>query len=342
MIGRTLKKAKDDRDIQVLHEKIKMDVKYLNEIYSNKSSDEYKCKGDITKSPCYEAIEYHVSKLSSLKGYPEADAKIVKECFNTLHRPIFSKMVTEYIAKPNERNTIFTATFTVGYRLVVGELARAFASTEATESGIKYKLDKISHRDEIIPFMKKYNKDLDKRLDEIIIKLHNEQKVQQEAAVSAVAAGAESIVGVIEGVFGFLGNIFRSAKSLNPVSLISAVLSRSYDKKIEKFEKVSREYEVAQKEYEEYKKIPQAQRKKRIEHKYVKMIEKYNIKMNNLKADIDHYDLRAKGDAKDAGKLSTSKKKDNDKTDVENENLPKSSSTVNTSSTSSNDNDFDF
>jgi hypothetical protein len=66
------------------------------------------------------------------------------------------------------------------------------------------------------------------------------------------------------------------------------------------------------------------------------MIEKYNIKMNNLQAQIDHYDLRSKGDASDAKKASTNIKKD--------DKLPKSSSTVDTTSTkdTGKDDDFDF
>ena len=64
------------------------------------------------------------------------------------------------------------------------------------------------------------------------------------------------------------------------------------------------------------------------------MIDKYNIKMNNLKAKIDHYDLRANGDAKDRKKDSTKKKDD--------EKLPQSSSTVDTSTDKKTDDDFDF
>ena len=52
--------------------------------------------------------------------------------------------------------------------------------------------------------------------------------------------------------------------------------------------------------YDDYKKLPVSKRKERVEHKYAKMIEKYNIKMNNMKAKIDHYDMRAMEDAKDA------------------------------------------
>lgn len=316
----------------------------LEDIYNNKSSDEYKCKGDITKSPNYDNIDYNIAKLSSIKGFPEKDITVLKTTFNTLHRPIFHKMVVSYLEKPDEKNIIFTTAFTVGYRLLVGELSRIVASTEATDHGLVYKPGKVE-RSDMVSFMKKYNSDLDKKLDDAIKRAHIELKktVQESATLEAIGAGAGAVVGVIESVFGFISNIFKSAASLNPISLISAVLSRSYDKKVEKYEKVCKEYEAAQKAYDEYKKIPVTQRKQRIEHKYTKMIEKYNIKMGNLKAQIDHYDLRAMNDAKDAGNKKTGASKAPEK--KEDNKLPKSSSTVDTTNSKDDgkdDDDMDF
>ena len=46
-------------------------------------------------------------------------------------------------------------------------------------------------------------------------------------------------------------------------------------------------------------KIPKAERKEKIESKYMKNIDKYNIKMQNLAAQIEHYDSRAKEEVKD-------------------------------------------
>ena len=48
-------------------------MKELNDIYKNKSSDEYKMAGDITKSPVYDGIESAVANLSTLKGFPKQD-----------------------------------------------------------------------------------------------------------------------------------------------------------------------------------------------------------------------------------------------------------------------------
>lgn len=309
----------------------------LNHIYSNKSSDEYKCKGDITASPVYDHIELQLANLNSIKKLAEADIKSLKDLFNVLHRPIFKKMVTEYLAEPNERNIVFTAVFTVGYRLLIGELSRIYTSSEATDTGFVYKPDKISKNQSNLALIRKYNSDIEKKLDDAIKRAaKNATPVQEAATLAALGAAAEGIVTVIEGVFGFLNGIFRSAAAMNPIALISACLSRSYDKKVEKYEKIAAEYEAAKKAYDEYKKIPENKRKERVDHNYTKMIEKYNIKMQNLKAQIDHYDQRAMEEAKDVvsnkPSSSSSEKKNDD-------NGPDSSSTVDTSS---NDNDMDF
>ena len=330
-------KTKDVKEESVNDAYIETILGQLSSIYSNKSSDEYKSKGDITKSPNYDSIEYQVAQLSTIKGLPADDVKYIKEMFNVLHRPIFKKMVGEYLAKPDDKNIVFTAAYTFGYRLLVGELGRIIASSEATDKGFVYKPDKIARKSDTMIWIKRYNKDIDKKLDDLIIKAHKKvTPVQEAATLKALGATADIVVGTIEGVFKVINGIFRGAASLNPVSMISAVLSRSYDKKVEKYVQISKEYEVAKKAYDDYKKLPESQRKKRIEHNYTKMIEKYNIKMNNLKAQIDHYDLRSKGDASDAKKSSNNTKKD--------DKLPKSSSTVDTTSTkdSGKDDDFDF
>ena len=65
--------------------------------------------------------------------------------------------------------------------------------------------------------------------------------------------------------------------------------------------------EATKKAYEEYMKLPQSQRKQRIEHRYTKMMDKYNIKMQNLKAQIDHYDSRSIEETKDQIKANANK-----------------------------------
>lgn len=270
----------------------------LVEIYKNKSADEYKMRGDITVSSEYSTIERMVSDLKVLKGFPSSEAEDIKMLFLTLHRPVFKKMVTEYLASPNERNQTFTTVFTVGYRLLVGELSRIFASTEATDKGIAYKPDKVSRKENAKWLIKHFNKTLEQKIDTYIRSHGNKQKPVQEALVE-ISDGFGAVAGVISTVFDVINLIFTGAKELNPISFINAMLTRSYDNKIKKFEEVSAMYNATKEAYDEYMKIPAAQRKEKIESKYIKNIDKYNIKMQNLAAQIEHYDSRAKEEVKD-------------------------------------------
>ena len=270
----------------------------LVEIYKNKSADEYKMKGDISLSSEYSTIERMVSDLKILKGFSSSEADDIKMLFLTLHRPVFKKMVSEYLASPNERNQTFTTVFTVGYRLLVGELSRIFASTEATDKGIAYKPDKISRKENAKWLIRHFNKSLEQKIDTYIRSHANKQKPVQEALVE-ISDGFGAVAGIVATVFDVIGLVFTGAKELNPISFINAMLTRSYDNKVKKFEEVSAMYNATKEAYAEYMKIPKANRKEKIESKYMKNIDKYNIKMQNLAAQIEHYDSRAKEEIKD-------------------------------------------
>lgn len=283
----------------------------LIEIYKNKSADEYKMKGDITLSSEYETIERMVSDLKILKGFSSSEAEDIKMLFLTLHRPVFKKMVSEYLASPTERNQTFTTVFTVGYRLLVGELSRIYASTEATDKGISYKPDKISRKENAKWLIRHFNKSLEQKIDTYIRTHGNKQKPVQEALVE-ISDGFGTVAGIVATVFDVLNLIFSGAKELNPISFINAMLTRSYDNKVKKFEEVSAMYNATKEAYDEYMKIPKADRKEKIESKYMKNIDKYNIKMQNLAAQIEHYDSRAKEEVKDI-KASSPKKSTSEK-----------------------------
>lgn len=270
----------------------------LSEIYKNKSADEYRMHGDITQSSEYETIERMVSDLKILKGFSKTEADDIKMLFLTLHRPVFKKMVTEYLVSPNERNTTFTTVYTVGYRLLVGELSRIFASTEATDKGITYKPDKISRKENAKWLIKHFNGSLEQQLDTYIRSHANKLKPVQEA-VSDVADVFGMVSGIMSTVFEVIGLVFRGAREINPISFINAMLTKSYDNKVKKFEDVSAMYYATKDAYDEYMKLPASQRKEKIESKYIKNIDKYNIKMQNLAAQIEHYDQRAKEEIKD-------------------------------------------
>ncbi len=316
----------------------------LVEIYKNKSADEYKMKGDITASSEYSTIERMVSDLKILKGFSSSEADDIKMLFLTLHRPVFKKMVSEYLVSPNERNQTFTTVFTVGYRLLVGELSRIFASTEATDKGIAYKPDKVSRKENAKWLIKHFNKSLEQKIDTYIRSHGNKQKSLQEAVVE-ISDGFGMVADIVATVFDVIGLVFSGAKELNPISFINALLTRSYDNKVKKFEEVSAMYNATKEAYDEYMKIPKAQRKEKIESKYMKNIDKYNIKMQNLAAQIEHYDSRAKEEVKDI-KASKPRKSSSPKPTTPAKPTGDESTEVDTEDTPDNGNDdtdgFDF
>ena len=321
-------------------------------------------------------IEQMVTDLRNLKGYNQNDANDLRTMFQTLHRPVFKTMVKEYIMEHNDRNTIYTSLFTIGYRLLVGELARIFASTEATPKGIIYKPNKVSRKNDASKMIRLFNAELEKRVDEYIkaMNAHPEESpvnesylamicdqlfieaddeteessdtdvntddsadqdsvdavteedlpgdadpeddtsskdVTQEADASALGKTAEALgsasskiltasgniaiiatsVAIIGGLFGAINGLL---KGFNPIADINYHFMDSYDKKIRKFENVSKMYEETKKAYDEYMRIPEAQRNKKVESKYMKNMDKYNISMQNLAAQIEHFNQRAK------------------------------------------------
>lgn len=313
----------------------------LRELYTNKSSDEFKMKGDITKSSSYSAIEKMIADLSSLRGFSKNDAADLKQLFATLHRPIFKTMVKEYIMEPNDRNTVFTATYTLGFRLLAGELARIFSSTEATPNGIVYKPDKNSRKKDASAMIRMFNDDLERKLDEYVksASVGNDSspvneaylttvveginaEITQEAGALAAAAGAigkgaaslagfAGNIGLISGSIGIIAGLFAGVHALfrgfNPVAEINYLFMDSYEKKIRKLASVSAMYVETKKAYEEYMKIPEAKRQQKVESKYIKNMEKYNIKMKNLSAEIEHYNQRAEKESQERADTVKSK-----------------------------------
>lgn len=340
----------------------------LREIYSNRSSDEYKMKGNIAKSPSYRLIETMLSDLATLKGYPKGNIGDLKELFKTLHLPVFKTAVKSYIMEPNDRNTIYTSMFTIGYRLLVGELSRIYSSTAATPSGIVYKPDKASRENDALKMIRLFNSKLETTLDKYIQDMKKNDNIKNEtvnesflmelfglnvmtesdqsevtqeddteavvddtastdsspeaetevsdsdesvqegfmdaltsfgkgvahltSGVSIVVAGASAIAGV-------LGIIKNLISGFNPIADVNYLFMNSYEKKIEKLDAVSRMYDETKKAYEEYMKIPAAQRKKKVESKYVQNMEKYNLAMKKLSAEIEHFNQRAKKESEE-------------------------------------------
>lgn len=284
----------------------------LKTVYSNKSSDEYKMGGDITKAPEYKRIEERITELGMLQGFPKENVSEIKKLFSTLHRPIFKQMVAEYIksSEPNDANVFYTAIYTVGYRVLIGELARIFASTiiDDKKKVIVYKPDKISREGSMDKFIKMFNVELDKAIDEFV-KLRKQSEVKQEGAVEDALNFTATMVKDILGKSGkilvkFVAGI--ATGKFNPISFIGTALSAGYTAKVKSFDNVCAHYEEAKRALEDYKKIPAHKQNADTIKNYQKLIDKYNIKMQNLSAKIKHYDQRAIADAET--KMSTKTK----------------------------------
>ena len=91
-------------------------IDQLDRVYSNKSDDEYKMRGDITKSPVYDLLQRTIADLTTIKGVNKNEIDDLKKMFNALHRPNFKKIVTKYMMEKSSDSVMMTATFTVAYR----------------------------------------------------------------------------------------------------------------------------------------------------------------------------------------------------------------------------------
>lgn len=81
---------------------------------------------------------------------------------------------------------------------------------------------------------------------------------------------------------------------------INRLLTMAFNHKVSRLDKIIELYQATLESYEEYVRIPEAQRNKKIESKYIKNLKKYEIKMNNIKAQIAHYDYRSKEEVNDS------------------------------------------
>ena len=334
-----LRGKKSDAQIQ---NEIKSVLKNLDTIYSNKSSDEYKMAGDITKSPVYDKIQRMIADLTVLRGMNKVEIDDIKKMFNLMHRPVFKTTVGAYITKHDDSNLVPVILFTIGYRVLLGELARIYSSTEATEKGFVYKPDKISKKNSMMRFIHVFNTKLDTELTKFV---RNTTKpvVKQEfytmegfvgsaaRVAGAFAVIADRIAPFFEEIGAWL-DLLHLGKILNPVSFINSLLTSKYDKKVAKFDEMSDMYLATKEAYDEYMKLPAVQRNKKIESKYIKNMEKYNIKMNNAAAKIAHYDQRSVKETMDAAREESERSASSSSTTAE----------PSTSSSSSSSDDFDF
>ena len=340
-------------------------VQQLNRIYTNRSSDEYKMKGDITKSPVYDTLQRALADISTIKGINKLEVQDLNKMFNILHRPNFKTIVTKYMMTGDSNAIMMTTTFTCAYRILIGELSRIFTSTEATEKGIIYKPDKISRKNDMSKFVRVFNTKVEAELNKSVrsttkkvgvgkkfkLESYYENELYQEGggaglgAATAVAGGLANIMARITPVFEEIGLwlnlLFPDKTRINPISRISSILSNSYDKKVDKFKQYEAEYYATREAYDEYMKIPQFQRNKKVESKYIRNMEKYNIKMQHAHAKIAHYDQRSIKEAIEQNRIEEDRARATRGGGSYDEDTSSSSSSSSSSSTSSGD-DFDF
>lgn len=301
---------------------IKLIGEQLADMYSNKSSEEYKMCGDITKSTTYDKLEQGIAELKTLKGFDKRDAEELKTMFLTLHRPIFKKMATEYIAKPEDRNTVFTAVFTVGYRILVAEISRIMISTVATPKGIVYKPDKTSRNQDMSKFIRYMNSSIETTIDEELKKVKTTTDTVQEGFNLA------SVMKVYNTGLSVFSNILSHLwQTGNPLATISTLINNDIEWKVREYENAVSMYESTKEAYNEYMQTPESQRKRSIEKRYEKMMNKYNMNVNKFKARIAHYDQRSSEKVKDDVNKelrdnknnSTNKDSSNDNNDASND-----------------------
>ena len=320
-------KLENESDEKIQKE-IGLMLKSLDTIYKNKSSDEYKMMGDITKSPVYSELEVAVADLGELKNFPKNEAADYQAMFNTLHKPLYKQMVTGFVSKPDEKNITFTALFTYGYRLLIGELSRIYSSTIATENGIVYQPDKTKNDNpRTAQFIHDYTRNLEEEYNKVLRRLDSKPKLHQEAALfgaignaaSALAAfiHAHEIIPLSHMFKDIFKHILGAGKMLNPISYINHKLSNKYDNEVKSFKDVCKLYEQTKEAYEEYKNSP-GRKSSAIEGKYIRNIKKYEIMMKNKQAKIKHYDSRAEAEAAEKAeqmKLQDKREKENTRND---------------------------
>lgn len=307
----------------------------LDKIYSDKTSEEYKTRGDITKLRIYKDLDMMITNLKTLKKFPEQYAKDIRSTFDELHRPIWKSNVEKYIKSPNEENALYTAVYTVGVRVTIDEVSRIYSSTTINEKGIlEFNPNKLMKRNDLRPFFTNFNVSLEKYIDDYVKKHGSEVTQEAFAAVGAFVKsffsktlakwiGREFVVSMIN----TFKKAFRSIRNLNPITLANAFLIRKYDNIEKAFNATLANYKATKEAYEEYMRLPESKRNATIVSNYEKELKRLQNSIDNQWARIEHFNQRANDDAEEAA----------EKTDIPDK-APDSSS----SSSDSDDSGFDF
>lgn len=281
----------------------------LDKIYSDKTSEEYKTRGDITKLRIYKDLDMMITNLKTLKKFPTQYAKDIRATFDELHRPIWKSNVEKYIKSPNEENAMYTALYTVGVRVTIDEVSRIYSSTKVTkDGGIEFNPDKLMKRNDLRPFFANFNTSLERYIDEYIKKHGSE--VTQEAVLGAALTFAKGffsetlrkfiVVKMIDGIKNVIKSAFRNIQRLNPVTLVNAYLIRKYDNIEAAFNRTVANYTATLEAYKEYMRLPEGKRNAAVVANYEREIKKLQNSIDNQWAKIEHFNQRAKEDANES------------------------------------------
>lgn len=309
----------------------------LDKIYSDKTSEEYKTKGDITKLRIYKDLDKMITDLKILKKFPGQYAKDIRTTFDELHRPIWKSNVEKYIRQPNEENALYTAVYTVGVRVTIDEVSRIYSSTKATvDGGLEFNPDKLMKRNDLRPFFANFNRSLEKYIDDFI-KKHGSEVTQEALIPLAVKNFFSKTLGkwigrkIILDTISIFKRAFHNIRNLNPMTLANAFLIRKYENIENAFNATLANYQATKEAYEEYMRLPTAKRNPAVVAKYEKNLKNLQNSIDNQWAKIEHFNQRAKEDAEEKA----------ENTEVPDE-APNQSSSSNDNSSSSDNDGFDF
>lgn len=275
----------------------------LDKIYSDKTSEEYKTKGDITKLRIYKDLDRMITDLKTLKKFPNQYARDIRTTFDELHRPVWKSNVEKYLKSPNEENALYTAIYTVGVRVTIDEVSRIYSSTKTTtDGGIEFNPDKLMKRNDLRPFFANFNQSLERYIDEYIKKHGSE--ITQEALIPEVVKAffSKTLLRYLahDTITTFINTFkkaFHNIKNLNPITLINAFLIRKYENIENSFNRTVANYQATKEAYDEYMRLPDTKRNPAVVAKYEKNLKNLQNSIDNQWAKIEHFNQRAMEDA---------------------------------------------
>jgi ElaB/YqjD/DUF883 family membrane-anchored ribosome-binding protein len=297
----------------VILEYIKRCRDNLDKIYSNKSSVFYKMKGDITQSDDFTRITTFIQDLNKYHALSPGYIKGIEELFQRLNEPIFKKQVAVYMHdKENQDAVFYTSVFTTGYMVLVSELSWVLTNLHLDKGGVLKWKDSIKfkakHKENFIKYVTLNYDRILKEYEKWKQSNGKKAAIQEAVSIFSIDGTMDFLKAMrdvtLHGVGRLIGGLTTAA---NPVTFFGVLLSLHYEGKVDKFKQLHTLYEETKKALSEYESLPKEQQNTKVKEKYEKLLQKYEIKMDNARAKIEHYDQRAIDEAADNLKMTESK-----------------------------------